>query len=252
MVSVSKGKIVKGLRNLGVKQGDALLVHSSLKSFGLVEGGAETVIDALLEAVGPEGTVMVPTLTGQESYCAQNPPVFDVADSVCFTGTIPETFRKRKEAIRSLHPTHSVSAIGLQSVYLIKDHLESETPCGPGSPYMKLAELDGKVVFFGIGLECCTLLHGVEEIAGCEYHLQTLPAEASITDADKTEFKKHVLIHQYGTPRQFTRLEPEFLEKNIMKKGLIGQAEVRVLQAKPAVEITLKILKTQPGYLCKD
>jgi aminoglycoside 3-N-acetyltransferase len=77
MSSVGKGDIVDGLRNLGVRPGDKLLVHSSLSSFGHVEGGAEAVIDALIEAVSPGGTVLVPTLTGDETLCPANPPIFD-------------------------------------------------------------------------------------------------------------------------------------------------------------------------------
>lgn len=249
---VNTDQIVGCLRGLGVVEGDALLVHSSLKSFGHVEGGADAVIEALLEAVGTNGTVMVPTITGQESYGPQNPPVFDVRQSLCWTGAIPEIFRKRAGAVRSLHPTHSVAAIGAEANFFTSGHLESQTPCGLKSPYMKLAESGGKVVLFGVGLQCCTLLHGAEEIAGCDYHLQSEAVTAEITDCDGVQIVRDVRIHRYGTERQFCRLEPMFLEKEIMKKGMIGSSQVRVLDAEPAVEMVLEILKTQPRFLCKD
>ena len=92
---ITKEIIINGLKELGLKQGDTVLVHSSLSSFGYVDGGADTVIDALLETVGKEGTVLVPTLTGSEHLSAENPPVFDVRNTPCWTGKIPETFRKR-------------------------------------------------------------------------------------------------------------------------------------------------------------
>ena len=103
---VSKSDIEKRLREIGIKEGDKLLVHSSLSSFGYVEGGADTVIDALIESVGFEGTVLVPTLTGSAELSPQNPPVFDVLISPCWTGKILESFRSRKNARRSYHPTH--------------------------------------------------------------------------------------------------------------------------------------------------
>ena len=136
-MELTKEDIKRGLKKLGLKKGDLVLVHSSLSSFGYVVGGANTMIDALLETVGHKGTVVVPTLTGSEKLSVNNPPVFDPENTLCWTGKIPETFRKRKEAIRSLHPTHSVAAIGAMAKELLRDHEKSITPCGESSPYRK-------------------------------------------------------------------------------------------------------------------
>ena len=114
-MEVIREDIAAGLRAIGLPVGAVALVHSSLSSFGHVAGGAATVVQALLDAVGPEGTVMVPTLTGSEALGPGNPPIFDVRSTPCWTRRIPETFRLRADARRSLHPTHSVAAIGCQS-----------------------------------------------------------------------------------------------------------------------------------------
>ena len=116
MVSVSRSDITSGLKQVGLACGSKVLVHSSLSSFGYVEGGADTVIDALVETVGSGGTVLVPTLTGNETLSAANPPEFDPQHTRCWTGLVPETFRKRPNAVRSIHPTHSVSAIGADAI----------------------------------------------------------------------------------------------------------------------------------------
>lgn len=245
-------EIVEGLHNLGVAPGDCLLVHSSLKSFGWVDGGADTVIDALLQAVGPAGTIMVPTLTGQRSDSVTSPPVFDVKNTPCWTGTIPETFRLRPDALRSLHPTHSAAAIGPHTEFLLNDHLKAKTPCGPDSPYMRLAELDGKVLFLGADLESCTLLHTAEELAGSDYHMQPEPVPAVITDNHGNTTTLNILIHDWDTEKHFQALEPVFLEKNIMKTGRIGSCYARLLGAKPALRTVLKILKNSPRFLCRD
>ena len=84
------------------------------------------------------------------------------------------------------------------------------------------------MVFFGVGLQCCTLLHGAEEIAGCDYHLQPEPVRASITDYEGVRIEKGVRIHRYGTDRQFCRLEPMFLEKEIMKKGKVERGWIGI------------------------
>jgi len=247
---ITAADIVSGLRALGVTAGDVVLAHSSLKSFGKVDGGADAVINALLEVVGPGGTAMVPTLTGSEEFSPDNPPVFDVLNTPCWTGAIPETFRRRPGAARSLHPTHSVSVIGPDADFLIRDHMTCKTPCGPDSPYLRLAERDGKVVFFGVNLTSCTLLHGVEEIAGCEYNLQNEPVNATVIDEQGRSHSVRVFIHQYGTPRRFQVLDSPLLREGIMRMGHIGRSEVRVLRARPAVEMALKLLREDPGFLC--
>lgn len=130
---ITMKRLVDDLRALGLGDGDVVLVHSSLSRLGWVEGGAETVIDALVEAVGPGGTVLFPTLTGTEQDGPQHPPVIELAATPCWTGTIPETARRRPEAIRSVHPTHSVSAIGARPHAYTTGHEASSTParmCG--------------------------------------------------------------------------------------------------------------------------
>src|SRR5215213_5257896 len=105
LTNVTLSVIENGLRALGLPSGCKVLVHSAMSSFGHVEGGADTVIDALLSVVGSQGTVMAPTLTGNEYLSPDNPPTFDPVNTPCWTGRVPETMRKRSNALRSLHPT---------------------------------------------------------------------------------------------------------------------------------------------------
>ena len=147
-MTVDRATILSGLRDVGVTSGDVLLVHSSLRSFGYVTGGAETVIDALLESVGDGGTLLVPTLTF--SVLKTWPHHFSIRKTPSTSGRITETLRLRAQALRSRHPVSSAAAIGPQAAYLTADH--RDTPCGPDSPYYRLYELGGKVVFFGATL----------------------------------------------------------------------------------------------------
>jgi aminoglycoside 3-N-acetyltransferase len=247
--SITKKNILTGLTSIGVKNGDILLVHSALSKIGYVDGGADAVIDALLEAVGEEGTVLVPTLTGSADLSASNPPVFDVAKTPCWTGIIPETFRRRPEAIRSLHPTHSVSAIGKKAREITKNHENCLTPCGRGSPYDKLAEWGGYVLLVGVKLDCCTLLHSAEELAGLPYHMQASPVDARLIDKDGKTRTVQLGIHRYGSPRDFCKLEPILLEQKAMTIGNIGQAKVRRIDAGRLMAIVMAILAKDPEYL---
>src|SRR5438445_7962273 len=102
---VTRADLVAGLRAIGIEPGGIIQVHSSLSRLGYVEGGAETVVDALLEVVGPEGTVMVPTFNHGAAE------IYDTATTPSVNGAVTEALRRRPEARRSLHPTHPYAAI---------------------------------------------------------------------------------------------------------------------------------------------
>ncbi len=250
MSTVTKGDILSGLRKLGVRPGDKLLVHSSLSSFGHVDGGAEAVIDALIGTVSPGGTVLVPTLTGDETLSPANPPIFDPLNTACWTGTIPEAFRKRPDAVRSLHPTHSVAAIGPDALWLTEDHIHSVTPCDELSPYGKLARCeDAYILLIGVDHQVITALHHVEEVAGADYHMQEEPAQAVILLGVES-VTRHILLHQYGTPRDFCLLEPLLVERGVQRETLIGDARIRLIGVKGMVEIALRCLRANRRFLC--
>ncbi|WP_347246334.1 AAC(3) family N-acetyltransferase, partial [Thermogutta sp.] len=135
---VTKQHIIDGLRELGLRAGDTVVVHSSLSSFGKVQGGAETVVEALLEVLGPEGTLAVPTFNFE-------PDVFDPDSTPSVVGQITEAVRKLPGAIRSKHPTHSVAAIGRLARVITEGH-ENVSPFGRGSALFKLLQANGKVL----------------------------------------------------------------------------------------------------------
>jgi len=252
MPTITSTQIQDALTKLGLNEGSNVLVHSSLSSFGQVEGGADAVIDALLGTVGSSGTVLVPTLTATADHNSSNPPVFDPENSKSWTGRIPETFRTRPDAVRSLHPTHSVAAIGVNANSLTEDHTFSISPCDERSPYGKLADSDnGYVMLIGVDYESMTLLHHVEEIAGVDYHMQKDLAKASIVEGNTTT-QRHYMMHQWGTPRDFNILEPLMIERGVQRKTTIGNSEVRLLSAKGVTEVTLNALRSNARFLCKD
>ena len=231
--------------------GARVLVHSSLSSFGHVVGGADAVIDALLDAVGPEGTVMVPTLTATAAHSPESPPEFDPESTPCWTGTIPETFRQRETAVRSLHPTHSVAAIGADAEELTAQHHLSLTPCDEDSPYGKLASDDnGFILLLGVKHQSNTTFHHIEEIAGVDYHMQHGLTAAKITARGET-MTLHYLLHQWGTPRRFDVMAPIFTERGIQRTAQIGESTVHLVNARQMVETTLRCLRANSRLLCK-
>jgi len=249
-VEVSRSQIAEGLRSIGLPPGANALVHSSLKSFGHVQGGADAVIDGVLDALGPGGTALFPTFTGSSELGPDHPPYFDVRCSPCWTGRIPEVARARPEARRSLHPTHSLAAIGPGTTELLRDHELSPTPCGLKTPFGRLAGSDqAYVVFLGVGLECNTMFHHVEEVAGVNYHMQDRPVTATIVDYEGTARTVRLWLHRYGPKRDFSRPEPYLREQQILRLGQIGDSTVRVVQARPMIEYVLARVTEDPAYL---
>ena len=140
--------LVDNLHALGVREDGVLLVHASMRSLGKVEGGAETVILALLHALGKHGTLLFPAL----SYETVSPetPYFDVRKTPACVGALPEYFRQREGSLRSIHPTHSVCGVGMQALDILRGHEKDTTPCGTNSPFHKLPQHKGQIPVPGL------------------------------------------------------------------------------------------------------
>ena len=239
--------LVAAFRELGLRPGDDVLVHGSLSSLGHVEGGAGAVCEALVRAVSPGGTACCPTITGHRRYSRANPPRFSPEDG-CWTGAIPEAMRKRPDAIRSLHPTHSVACVGPRARDLAAGHERSWTPCGPDSPYVRLARSGGRILFIGCDLECNTTFHSVEELAGLGYVCQKTPVDAVVLTPGGEETIS-MKIHLYGPERNFSRAAPLLEEAGALKRGKVGEADCLLVESGPMVELVLGRLREDPEFL---
>ena len=192
-------RLAEDLLALGLQPGSALLVHSSLSALGYVHGGAETVVRGLLEALGPEGTLLLPGLSYATVHGGN--PVFDVARTPCCVGAIPEHFRARPGTLRSVNPTHSMCGVGPLAEALLGEHLLDDTPCGPHSPWRKLPQVDGSILFLGCGLGPNTSMHGVEEVARPPYLFGPM-LSYRIIHADGHETTMNVRRHNFAGCRQ--------------------------------------------------
>jgi aminoglycoside 3-N-acetyltransferase len=246
---ITQSQLSQGFAALGVPRGGKVLVHSSLRSLGVVEGGADALIDSLLAVLGPTGTLLAPTLTGSEELSPQHPPVFDPAHTPAWTGIIPETLRRRPAAIRSLHPTHSAAAIGADASSLLQGHARSVTPCDEWSPYGELARReDGYILLIGVTHSSNTTFHHVEEVGGLPYHMQPGFAAATVM-VDGAAQTRHIMLHKYGPARNFDVMEPFFLEQGIQRTGMVGNATVRLVHAGGMVRSALRAVAADPTIL---
>src|SRR5688500_9160065 len=159
---LTRRHVVENLRGLGVGEGDHLLVHSSLRAVGAIDGGADALLDGLLDAVGPNGTLAMPAFNYSRPEVL---PHFDPASTPGRTGALSEIFRARPGTLRSLHPSHSVVASGERAAEFLADHM-SRRSVGVDSPIDRLAQAGGVVLLLGVTHMSNTTVHVGEEHAG--------------------------------------------------------------------------------------
>ena len=261
---INKKDITDAVKKLGIKNGDTLLVHSSLKSFGRVDGGADTVIDGLLDALLPDGTLVMPTLVQKNFSLAYK--TWNKFTSPSDVGLITETFRKREGVIRSDQATHSVCAYGKLKEFLTSEHSSSKPRMHPygdyafshGSPWQKMYDLNAKILFIGVGLEANTFHHFAEAIFAEEIidlipedkrkemlaplvTFETRDEHTAQLIRERDEHIPHTLIRfQFGKRRTRNR-SFENCEK---KEVLCGESRFLLIQAKEYVNLLLNEIKT--------
>jgi aminoglycoside 3-N-acetyltransferase len=239
--------IYQDLMRLGVNNRDILLVHSSLSNLGWVCGGAQAVITALMNAIGSEGTLVMPAHSGEWSDPAQwskppvskewlqiiyeNMPAFDPEISPTRgMGRIAELFRTFPNTIRSNHPLVSFSANGSDAIHIIENH--PLTPqLGIDSPIGKMYNLKTKVLLLGVGYNSCTSFHLSESL------IDKMPKErvgAAIFENGERCWKWFE-DYEYDT-EGFMLIGKEFEKKYNVQKGKVGNAECRLFEMKDGVD----------------
>jgi aminoglycoside 3-N-acetyltransferase len=239
-------RITEELSRLGVRQGDILLVHSSLSSLGNVEEGAKTVVDALLHTVSSCGTLLMPAL----SYSTVNSanPIFSAAETPSCVGAISEYFRKREGTVRSLHPTHSVCANGLFADEFVREHWLDDTPVGSHSPLFLLAKRKGRILMLGCGLCPNTSMHGVEEISHPPYLMKKEKTSFKMIDSKKNiRYADHYCHDFTGFVQRYDRIE-ELLSETELNHGHVLNAECFLIDAAALWNKANQKLQEQPYF----
>ena len=235
------------LNELGINPTGTLKVHLSYKAIGDVEGGGETVLDAL-SAYMKDGLLVLPAHSWN-NVREQN-PVMDVLHTPTCVGAMTELFRKRPYVVRSQHPTHSVAALGKDVEAFVKGEERLETPCGKGGCYYKLWERDAQILLIGVNFNRNTYIHGIEEWDGAKDTLS--PNSADYYVITKEGNRIHTPQYRHCAPlgsHTFSKLEPEALHKGILTLGKFGDATARLTTAKALRTMVAAHLAVAPHYL---
>jgi aminoglycoside 3-N-acetyltransferase len=240
-LTITLASLAHDLHAIGLRRGDSVLVHSSYRSLGVDH--PETLVQALTHAIGDTGTLLLPAL----SYCQTPPTVHSMLATPSCVGFLSEYFRTRPGTQRSLHPTHSVCAIGARVGELLGDHSQDTTPCGPHSPFHKLLHSSGKILMLGCGLRPNTTMHAIEEYAQPPY-LFGEPLIYTITAANGITFEKAYTPHNFaGFVQRYERIAGLLNDRQLVP-GHVGRAAAYLIDAYALYQQALAQLNRNPFF----
>lgn len=250
---LTKADFIEGFRELGIKKGASVFAHTSLSSLGYVCGGAQTVIEALLDTVGKEGTIMMPSQswknldpeTGvhgdlpkewygviRECWPAYDP---DITPSNNM-GSVAEMFRRWPGAVRSSHPARSVAAVGKYAAFLTENH-DLSNIFGAGSPLDRLYQLDGEVLLIGVGYDKNTSLHLADALA--EYPGKHNEMQSSaVNNHGCRQWVTYETLAVDG--EDFRELGEAFEEEKEVRILQLGNADIRFMKQRELVDFAVR------------
>lgn len=236
---------------IGMRSGDTVMMHSSFKSLGGIEGGAESVFRVLLELLGEDGTLILPAF----SYASVNysNPIFDATATPACVGYLPEYFRTQVPGvIRSMHATHSCTAKGRLAEVLCAGHERDLTPVGKHSPLTKLPDYDGKIFIMGSHPGSNTIMHGVEEEANAPYlfdheHPITYVLKNGDYVIEQTALRHYFYREKFLYKQCYQRVIPLLFEDEYTRSKVLD-ADCYLLSARAVWDKGYKMLVKDPYY----
>ena len=240
--AVTQRDIRDGLDRLGTGTGSAGMVHSSLSSFGTVDGGALGVIKALMQQVSGKGTILMPAfvqkVNGRRASYPERETEWNVETSPSDVGLVTETFRTTTSVIRSDHPSHSICTWGRNAKEATRGHRTASGRPSPwcnrafgvGSPWDWMYENDVHYLLMGVDFNVCTMLHYVQALFAernglYEGNLQQWPIFS------------------------FPAVGEKLKEKDIVDETTVGRSRWYHLGAKSLVDEALGILEGNPEMI---
>ena len=241
--SYDSPELIEALRRLGIRPGDSVMVHSAFEPHHGFRGSSADVIDALLAAVGPEGTLLMPSLpysTSSQQWLDKG-KLFDVRKTPSAMGLVSEMFRRRPGVGRSVHPTHPVLAFGAKAEWFLSDHEKAIHPCGPGTPFGKLLDARGKVAFLNVPFFVFTFFHYLEHhlLPHLPYRLYAEPAyEVPVVNwqGETQTVRTHVFTRDAIRRRRAEVLEQRLRSSGVLRSVRVGASRLLALDLQDVMQ----------------
>ena len=222
--------LIADLISLGLRRDLIVMVHSSLGRVGWTEGGPITVIQALLEVLGPNGTLAMPAESPQLADPSGH-DFFDARTTPTTMGAIPEAFRSYPGTLRSSHPLVSVCANGRHAREITAEHA-LEFCEGRGTPFEKFYELDAWTLLLGVGFDRCTSLHYAESLVP---NRRTMISRFPVVeDGVRAWVEKLSMGTDNGT--HFPIVGRRFADRGHVRVGKVGNADALLFSTRALVD----------------
>lgn len=227
--------------------GRQIVVHSSLSSFGHVDGGPEALCSMLMEVVGDRGTILMPAFTASETL-----PLEPRGTSVAFhpelpvsheVGVVAETFRRIGSVMRSNHPTHSFSAWGHNARGVLSTQRDNNLL----GPLKKLNVVQGDVVLLGVTLRAATAIHLAEEQCAMPYMTRRTAVRINAAGYDERVVLENVPRCSFAFDRLESRIDPSVVREVALEQGRARRIPVRYL-----VNLAAAALREDPAVFVCD
>lgn len=258
---VTRAALRDNLNRIGITAGDTVMVHAAMRKVGPLLNGPDALIRALLDVLGPEGSIMVYTswdsmhddLMDDEGHVLpewrDHVPGFDVATSraVRMNGAIAEFVRTTPGARRSANPGASVAALGKLADWITADHPQ-DYGFGPGTPLAKLVEVEGCVLMVGAPWDTMTLVHHADHLADIP-HKNLVRYEVPFAGVGGIEWR---FMEEFDSTEPVLDDMPEnYIEQIVQafvadgngRQGMIGQAPSLLVEAKPMCDFAISWLE---------
>ena len=246
---VSKAQLIADLKKLGLESGMDVMVHSSLSAIGYVEGGADTVVDALLSVIGKRGTLMMPSFNHRAAQ------VYNALTTPTTNGAIPDALWRRAEAARSDHPTHAVAAIGPRAAAYCADHWSTGI-WAQDSPIGRLIHGGGYILALGVPHYTSTAYHVAEMSVPCNCIDPYGNVDRVVRPDGSVEEIKGLAFRSATCPVSIDKIDETLDRRKLQRRGKIGAAESEFVKAIDLWKVRRQHLKNacptckvQPRYM---
>jgi len=240
----TKEFLKRQMDEMGLLSCDTILIHTSLKAVGETENGADGVIDAFCEYLS-DGLFLVPTHTWDS--VTRNHPVYDVRTAVPCIGALPRVAAFRKDGIRSLHPTHSIWAHGKGAEDFVSGEENASSPAPAGFAWSRLADVGAKILLIGVGHNRNTFIHSIDELVGLPDRIGSEPYNVTIIDhagnASVHPMRPHSCSKTNDVSQFYINFEKPLIALGAQRMGKLGNADVRIVDAKLCQEIINRIYR---------
>jgi aminoglycoside 3-N-acetyltransferase len=236
---LTQDDVETALQQAGLKPGDAVLGHFSLSRFGYIEGGAEGLIDTLLDLLGPDGTLIMPTF----SFSWLGHLAFNAARTPSRVGVVSDHFWRRSGVQRSPHPTHSFAASGKLASLLLQGHDYTQAPLGEHSPINRLANADGKILMFA-PLKSNTSMHVGEYLAG-------VPFVDFVCSIMENGARREIVVPRCPWHVQFEPAYEKLYARKLIQDVPLGESVIHTMRCADAIAAQAEVARETPEALLR-